>query len=689
MTIARGAQRALERTCAEQLNAQQQVAVDHDGGPLLVVAGAGTGKTRMLVARLARLLRDGVPPERVMLATFSRRAASELVRRAGQLADPAAARRVHAGTFHSLAHQVLRRHAAALGLADGFTVIDQADAHDLFSLLRAPAAAATGRRFPRASTLAAIYSRVVSTQVPLAATVARDFPWCAGDVEAVADVFRSYAERKRDRSLLDFEDLLLYWRAAVEDPVTGPVLASGYDHLLVDEYQDTNVVQSDILRGLRRCDPRITVVGDDAQAIYSFRAATVKNILDFAEHFPGSSTVTLERNYRSTGPILDLANAVMESAGKGLPKRLWSECEGGGRPLLLTCADEHAQADAVCTSILELAESGVALHDQAVLFRSSHHSDLLEVEMRRRGIPFVKFGGLRFLEAAHVRDVVAALRVAENPWDELAWHRVLQLAEGVGPATAARAARSLGLGDPQRAGPDPVASFCADPAGHGLPGRAGVELRLIASALGDCRSRSLAPGAQVERIREALEPVLRRRYDRPDARMADLDALARLGAGCPSRADLLAELTLDPPASTGDLAGSPHLDDDWTTLSTVHSAKGGEWTAVHIIHAADGSFPSDMATRDDEGVDEERRLFYVALTRARRHLHIYAPLRYHHGDPAGRSDRHSWAQRTRFLPAEVDPLLEHRAVRSAADAVLPTPAVALTGAVEVSLSGLW
>ncbi|HLH47379.1 MAG TPA: ATP-dependent helicase [Acidimicrobiales bacterium] len=675
---------------AEGLNAEQRRAVDHDGGPLLVVAGAGTGKTRMLVSRLARLLDDGVAPERILLVTFSRRAAAELLRRAGQQADPAAARRVVAGTFHSVAHRILRRHGVGLGLGEGFSVLDRADAHDLLSLVRAPVAAGRDRRFPRTDTVAAVYSRVVSTQVPVDATVAREFPWCRDDVDGLRTVFSAYTERKRAQRLLDFEDLLLYWRAAVTDAVVGPVLADGFDHVLVDEYQDTNVVQADILRALRARDARITVVGDDAQAIYSFRAATVRNILDFPDHFPGATIVTLEHNYRSTQPVLDLANAVAAGAGERHRKRLWTDRPGGGRPVLATCPDQEAQADAVCRTVLELHEAGVPLREQAVLFRTAHHSDLLEVQLRRRHIPFVKYGGLRFLEAAHVRDLLAALRLTDNPWDELAWTRVLRLAEGVGAVAASRAVELLGVRAPGRDGPDPLEAFCAGGGqGAGLPARAGPDLAALAGALADCRDDRLDAGEAVARLRTALEPIVRRRYERPEPRLADLDAVGRLAGAATSRAQLVADLTLDPPSSTGDLAGPPSLDDDWLTLSTVHSAKGGEWTAVHVIHAADGAFPSDLATRDADSVDEERRLFYVALTRARRHLHIYAPLRYHHGAPRRRGDRHSWAQRTRFLPPELDGLLEHRAVRAAADEPLPAPAAPLGGAVEVALRGLW
>ena len=674
---------------AEGLNDAQRRAVDHRDGPLLISAGAGTGKTRTLVSRLARLLDGGVPPERVLLVTFSRRAATELTDRIGHLSDPLVAGRVVAGTFHSVAHRILTRFGTGLGLAEQFSVLGPGDSRDLFALVRAPVAAGSPRRFPRTETVESVYGRTVSTQRPLEETVARHFPWCLDDVGPLRTIFTAYTERKRAQHLLDLEDLLLYWRAAVRDPTVGPVLAGQFDHVLVDEYQDTNLVQADILRALGGHGVEVTVVGDDAQAIYSFRSATVRNILDFPDQFAGTTTIALEQNYRSTGPILDLANAVIAGAGEGLRKQLWTAASGGVRPSLATCPDQQAQATAVGQTVLDHYEAGIALREQAVLFRTGHHSDLLEVELRRRRIPFVKYGGLRFLEAAHVRDLLAMLRIVQNPWDELAWRRVLLLARGAGPASVDRILATLGVREPDHAGPDPLAAFCGDPGHSGGAAGAAADLALLAEALGICRGGSLPVGAQVETLALALAPLVRHRYDHPESRLADFDALARVAAGSSTADRFVADLTLDPPSSTGDLAGAPSLDDDWLTLSTVHSAKGGEWSVVHLIHAADGAFPSDLATGDAEGIDEERRLFYVALTRARRHLHIYAPLRYHHGDPSGRTDRHSYALRSRFLPPEVDPLLDLQVVRGVDDVALPSVQAPLADLVDGELGNLW
>jgi DNA helicase-2/ATP-dependent DNA helicase PcrA len=678
----------MDNAWAQGLDEAQRQAVCHPGPALLIVAGAGTGKTRTLVARLARLVDSGVAPQRLLLVTFSRRSADELVRRLGHLVGAARAREVHAGTFHSVAHRLLRQHGAQLGLGDGFSVMDQGDAADLMHLARheaAPDGSELRRRLPRKDTLVAIYSRVVNAEAPLEQVLRRSFPWVHEQERVVAETFRGYTRRKRQHNLLDFDDLLLYWRAAATDRAVGPALADAYDHILIDEYQDTNRLQADIVRSLRDKGRPLTVVGDDAQAIYAFRAATVHNMLDFPAQFPGADVIVLEQNYRSTQPILDLANAVLAGAGEGYAKRLWTVQRGGPRPVLATCPDEGSQAEAVADVILEHHERGVQLRQQAVLFRSAHHSDLLEVELRRRRIPFVKYGGLRFLEAAHVRDLLSALRVLDNPRDELAWYRLLLLLEGIGPAGARRALAALGV---TRADADPLAHFVAEDAP--LPAKACEDSRLLRAALADCRAAQLTPGVEIERLRQGLDPLIRRRYDNADVRLRDLDALARVAGAYDSRARAVAELTLDPPSATSDLAGPTVLDDDYVILSTVHSAKGGEWRVVHLIHAADGMFPSDLATGDREGLEEERRLFYVALTRAQEHLHIYAPLRYHRSGPFGRGDAHCYGQRTRFLPPEVDGLLQCRPVRaSRADTAIPAPDIALPTAVDEALDGLW
>lgn len=693
------------------LDELQRQAVEHDGCPLLIVAGAGTGKTRTLVARLARLIDSGVAPNRLLLVTFSRRAADEMVRRLVPLVGAAVARQVPAGTFHWIAFRLLRAHAVPLGLGEGFSLMDQGDCADLMHWAGQNGGGGPGdrRRFPRKDTLVSVYSRVVNSQQPLRQVLRRHFPWIQEHEQAITEVFEAYSACKRAGGMLDFDDLLLFWRAAMSDPLAGPALAGSWTHVLVDEYQDTNLLQADIVRGLHHNGCELTAVGDDAQAIYAFRAATVRNMLGFTQDFPGAATITLERNYRSTQPILDLANTVLAEASEGYAKHLWTDTAGGPKPVLATCPDEGAQAGAVAEVILEQHDRGTPLRQQVVLFRSAHHSDLLEIELHRRGIPYVKYGGLRFLEAAHIRDLLAALRVLENPVDELAWFRLLLLLDGVGPSRARRIMDDIGAsgpgtrspsgfgdpsvaheaGEPAAAKPGgPLARFAGGPSS--VPARAVHDAAGLSTALIDCVSNNLDPGARIDRLGQALAPLFRRRYDNAEVRLLDLDALARLSTGFHTTAGMVAELTLDPPSSTGDLAGPPMMDDDFVTLSTVHSAKGGEWRVVHLIHAADGMFPSDMATGSQEEIEEERRLFYVALTRAKEVLHIYAPLRYHRGGPFGRGDAHSYAQRTRFLPPSANGLLDHRPVRATShDTAVPSASVALPAAVDTALRTLW
>src|SRR5271157_4079259 len=428
------------------LNAEQRAAATYPGGVLLILAGAGTGKTTTLCARVAWLLSEGTAAERILLLTFTRRAAREMVERAGTLAERTApdAGRVVGGTFHSVAHRMVRTHASSLGLAPGFGVLDAGDASDLLDFVRQEQGqAASRRRFPRAQTMLDIYSRTVNAQTPLAQVLAESFPWCEEHREALGEIFRAYAARKRALGLLDLDDLLLYWRALAADEVLGARMAGDFDHVLIDEYQDVNGLQVDIVRGMRPTRSGLTVVGDDFQAIYGFRAASAGHILDFPEQFPGTHTVTLEQNYRSTTPILSVANAVSAQDELGFPKTLWSEREGGQPAELVFPRDEGEQASEVCDRVMEAREEGVELRSQAVLFRTGHDSDQLELELTRRGIPFVKYGGLRYLEAAHVKDLIALLRLADNPADEVSWFRVLQLLDGVGPTRARRALDAL------------------------------------------------------------------------------------------------------------------------------------------------------------------------------------------------------------------------------------------------------
>ena len=637
----------------EELNPEQRAAATHPGGPLLILAGAGTGKTTTLCARVAWLLAEGTPAERILLLTFTRRAAREMVERASMLAERVAPHtgRVLGGTFHSIAHRMVRLHASSLGLDHGFGVLDAGDAADLLDFVRQEHGHSEGRRrFPRAQTALDISSRTVNAQTPLTEVLTASFPWCAEHRDALAEMFIAYGTRKRAQGLLDLNDLLLYWRALCADEVVGPRLAAGFDHVLVDEYQDVNGLQVDIVRGLCGAAGGLTVVGDDFQAIYGFRAATARHILDFPRQFPDVHTATLERNYRSTRPILAVANAVSAQDRLGFPKQLWSERDGGQAPELVLPRDEAEQAKEVCDRVIAAREEGVDLRMQAVLFRTGHDSDLLELELARRDIPFVKYGGLRYLDAAHVKDLIAMLRLTDNPADEVSWFRLLQLLDGVGPTRARRvldALRGPGGGHPElERWPDAAVHVPESSRGHAAA---------VIAALSPSPAPAAGAGAHVERMCEALAPLIRLRYADGAIRVGDLDQLAESARGAQDIRHFVSELVLDPPASSADFAGPPHLDEDYLVLSTAHSAKGLEWEAVHLIAAYDGNFPADMSTATAEGIAEERRLFYVALTRARRRLHVYVPVRYYH---RRRGDAHGYGQASRFLTPEVQSLFD-------------------------------
>ena len=658
----------------DELNPEQRRAVLHDGGHLLVVAGAGSGKTRTLACRVARLLAGGTRPERILLLTFSRRAAREMLTRAGQLAEAEGARRVWGGTFHSVANRLLRQHGAAVGLRSGFTVLDQGDNADLLGLVRHDLGLGEqGRRFPKKDTLAAIYSRVVNAQERLADVVERSYPWCRDDVEGIKEVFAGYVERKRARNVVDYDDLLLYWRALATSATVGPILRSAFDHVLVDEFQDTNAVQADIVAAMAGPGVWVAAVGDDAQAIYGFRSGSARHMLEFPQRFPGAEIVTLDRNYRSTPPILAAANAVIAEAAEGFAKELRAVRQGDDRPALATCVDELAQSAFVCERVLEHRERGVPLNQQAVLFRTGHHSDGLELELARRNIPFVKYGGLKFLEAAHVKDLLALLRVLENPSDELAWLRVLGLLEGVGPTTTRRLVDELGVAEAAA-----LTRLLGDECPR-FPTASATDVAALRSALADCVGPDVPPASQVERLGKACVPLFARRYPgTASVRLADLEHLRSTATQYTSRSRFLAELTLDPPSATGDLAGPPHLDDDWLVLSTIHSAKGGEWQVVHLIHASDGNIPSDMALSSADEMEEERRLLYVALTRARDTLVVSYPLRYYVRRHA-LDDVHTYGQPSRFLTTAAP----------AFDAVSVGEAVVEDDPVASELAALW
>ena len=648
------------------MNEQQRSAVEHGlvggapsaiPGPMLVIAGAGSGKTMTLASRVARLVLDGADPQRILLLTFSRRAAQEMQRRVGRVlhralgfASTQRPPQLHwAGTFHGVGARLLREYAAQIGLAGNFTIQDRGDSEDLMGLVRHELNLATTKnRFPLKATCLAIYSRVLNSQQPLAELLHAVYPWCETWEDELRQLFRAYVAEKQAQCVLDYDDLLLYWSQMLTEPALAAHVSARFDHVLVDEYQDTNRLQAAILRALKPDGRGLMVVGDDAQSIYSFRAAEVRNILDFPAQFdPPARIVTLERNYRSTQPILDASNAVIALAAQRFSKQLWSDSPSSQRPSLVTVADESAQAAWVADQVLRHREAGIALKGQAALFRTSHHSAALELELTRRNIPFVKFGGLKFLEASHVKDVLSVLRWAQNPRSRMAGLRVAQLVPGIGTASARR------LLDAMAGAADPVAALHA----FKPPPVAATDWSAWMQTFDALRADAHWP-EDVQRVNAWYRPQLHRLHEDAAIREGDLAQLARLAGDCASRESFLAELTLDPPEATSDESGPPLRDEDYMILSTIHSAKGQEWKAVFVLNVVDGCIPSDMATGNAVEIEEERRLLYVAMTRARQHLHLLVPQRFYVTQQADSGDRHLYGSLMRFIPPALAPCFD-------------------------------
>jgi ATP-dependent DNA helicase UvrD/PcrA len=644
------------------LNPEQKAAVQYGGpdyteaGPLLIIAGAGSGKTNTLAHRVAHLVANGIHPGRIMLLTFSRRAATEMTRRVesiiaklmGSKSSATAGVLSWSGTFHAIGARLLREYAQQIGLNGSFTIHDRGDSEDLLNVVRHELGfSKKEKRFPVKTTCLSIYSRVVNAEAPLADVLGSLFPWCCMWEAELRQLFSAYVQVKQLQHVLDYDDLLLYWAQMMTEPSIAHDVASRFDHVLVDEYQDTNRLQASILLALKPSGKGLTVVGDDAQSIYSFRAATVRNILDFPGHFnPRAEITTLERNYRSTQPILAAANAVIDLAEERFTKNLWSERASAELPALISVRDETDQARYVAEKILENREAGIALKRQAVLFRASHHSAALEIELIRRNIPFVKYGGLKFLEAAHIKDVLAFLRWAENPRDRIAGFRVVQLLPGVGPTTASRLLDLvLNSADVMEA----IDAFDA-PAAAAKYWPSFVEtIRLV-------QKKAATWPTELDLVCRWYEPHFERKYEDAAIRRSDLIQLVQIASTYSSRERFLTELTLDPPNSTSDEAGSPLLDEDYLILSTIHSAKGQQWRSVFILNAIDGCIPSDLSTGSTAEIEEERRLLYVAMTRAEDHLHLILPQRFFAHQQKSNGDRHMYTVRTRFIP---DSILHH------------------------------
>ena len=601
---------------AKELNAQQYAAVTAADGPALVIAGAGSGKTRTLVHRVAYLIDSGVDPSHILLLTFTRKSSEEMLERVGALIG-SRSQRVCGGTFHSVANMLLRRHGRVLGIEPGFTIMDRGDAEDLIALLCAQLGLnEKDKRFPRKGTIAEIYSKCENTLRGLEEIVLDEFSHFADHLEALGKLQRAYQAAKRQRQLLDYDDLLVLLRDLLtkDEPIRRTV-SQQFRYILVDEYQDTNRLQAELIRKLAATHDNVMVVGDDSQSIYAFRGATFRNIMEFPSWFPGAKIYKLEENYRSTQPILSLANEIIQEAPEKYTKHLFTRKLDGPLPALVEAAGENAQSRFVAQKILELREEGVPLSEIAVLFRSSFHSFDLEIELSRCGLPFVKRGGIKFIEAAHVKDLLAHLRVVVNPQDAVSWHRVLMLVEGVGPKKAQDlVAAMVRVNDPYQ-----VLWDSSGRSGKGLK-----ELALVLDNLS--KSDDLSPTEQVNRVYEYYLPILKDHHDDYPKRIRDLDHLHTIAESYPSLTEFLSDLALAPPDGSAVGVEPAGRDDEQVVLSTIHSAKGLEWQCVFLLWVVDGKFPSVFAFNTDEELDEERRLLYVAVTRAKRYLFLTYPI---------------------------------------------------------------
>ena len=622
--------------------------------PQLIIAGAGTGKTNTLAHRAAFLILNGVEPSRILLMTFSRRAAQELCSRVERIVFEST-QKINGskpweglswmGTFHSVANRLLRRYATSIGMEADFSIMDRSDAADQLDVIRHQLGFTTlEKRFPKKATCLEVYSRCVNAQAPLSEVLQRDFPWCAEWQDELNQLFGRYVAAKQQQSSLDYDDLLLYWYHLAGEPKLAKAIRQLYDHILVDEYQDTNRLQAGILLRLFPDGNGLTVVGDDAQSIYGFRAAEVDNILSFPQCFdPPATLFPLSENFRSNQPILDLSNALLKDSKEGYKNYLHSGKSAVHRPKLVTVDATEQQSQYVVEKILEAREGGTELKQQAVLFRSSHHSDHLEIELRRRDIPYVKHGGLKFLEASHVKDVLCILRWADNPKHRLSGFRVLKLMPGIGPKLAEKILDQLEIGGFAFAA---LKSLALGP----LKQELWHELVNLLTAI---QSEEVAWTDQLRVIGQWYQPLLETNYNQPFARYGDIEQLMEIAQQSPTRESFLSDLILDPPSASGIINDHAQKDDDFLILSTVHSAKGQEWHDVYLLNVADGNFPNEYAAADPKALEEERRLLYVALTRAKQNLHLLQPLKYWIPEQQRFGGKHVYGAKSRFFTESV------------------------------------
>ncbi len=597
------------------LNSDQLEVVRTVDSPVLVIAGAGTGKTKTLTYRVAYLVELGGNPQSILLLTFTRKAANEMLKRAASLLKSASAEQASGGTFHSFANSTLRQYAKAIGYGEQFTILDDSDSADVVNLLRTRISPEKkGKRFPKKETLVDIYSKSENTLAPIEEIVFKNYPRFVEQLDDILKLKKQFDEYKQKYNLMDYDDLLKNLRELLrQNESIRKTVAAKFSFIMVDEFQDTNKVQGDIVRLLGTEKQNVMVVGDDAQSIYSFRGANFRNIFDFPTFFPECKIIKLTENYRSTQAILNFTNKVIDAAKEKYEKELYSRRKVGERPAVIAAENENVQSKFVVQRILELREAGVALNDIAVLFRSSYLSFDLEIELTRANIPYMKFGGMKLVESAHIKDVVAFLRVIENPQDAVGWHRILLLHPGVGPRIAEKILDQISGGSESKVDGEPDIK---------IPSNTSELVGFITEETG----RKNQPAEKVESVLKYYEPLMRAKYDDYAKREKDLVMFASIAERYRSLQSFLADLALEPPTESEIDLGEMDQEQEHLVLSTIHSAKGLEWNSVFVIWALDGKFPSLHAGEDDDELEEERRLMYVASTRAKENLYITYPM---------------------------------------------------------------
>jgi DNA helicase-2/ATP-dependent DNA helicase PcrA len=599
-----------------ELNPTQFEAASRIEGNYLVIAGAGTGKTRTLVYRVARLIESGYDPSSILLLTFTRKAAKEMMNRAAILLDHRCSK-INGGTFHSFANLTLRKYSKAIGLDSGFTILDQGDSEDVINLIRAQLKLSElKKRFPNKQTLLRVISLSSNTGIPILELLEKDYPHFVQYIDKISDVQRIYNEYKVKNNLLDYDDLLIY----LENFLTlnngaARALLSNIHFIMVDEYQDTNKLQSDIVKALAQINNNVMVVGDDSQSIYSFRGANFKNIMEFPSLFKNVTLIKLEENYRSTQPILDFTNKIIENSVEKYPKNLYTRRTNGDLPGIVAAKNENMQSRFIVERVLELREEGVPLNDIAVLFRSSYFSFDLEVELKKANIPFIKFGGMKFVETAHVKDVLAFLRISDNPRDFVSWYRVLMLHEGIGPKKAQMIMAAL----------DSLDFNSYESTEALIPGSYHEKVNPLVSLLFNIRKKQYHPADKIELILEYYNPLFYNKYDDFNKRKKDLEILSNIAANYTDTETFLSDMAIEPPQDSVIDVDAEEKEKEFLTLSTIHSAKGLEWHSVFIMHALEGFFPSSQSFDSLESIEEERRLMYVASTRAKQNLYVCYP----------------------------------------------------------------